>query len=267
MSLFFLLFLAGVLGLVCGAFVNTFLLRTPDGLLFTAGRRKCVTCARPMHAKDHFPLVSYFILKGKCRSCQSVVPWQYPALEIAMMILFVGFAWQILSHSSGIPLFARSASDALGLFTRNALVAMLLLPIFMFDWRASVIPDRLSVPAMIIVLSLNAVMGFDPLTMLFGGFALGAFFAAQYIASHGKWVGGGDIRLAMVIGFLLGPALGGFALLVSYMTGALVGLYLITFRRQSLESHVPFGTFMVVGTFVSLFFGNALVNWYLGLLG
>ena len=120
---------------------------------------------------------------------------------------------------------------------------------------------------MIIALSLNAVMGVDPLTMLFGGFLLGAFFAIQYIVSRGTWVGGGDIRLAMVMGFLLGPELGIFALLTAYAIGAILGMYLIFFKRRDLRSHVPFGTFMVIGTFLALFFGNSVVSWYFGLLG
>lgn len=256
-----------VLGLISGAFVNTFLLRTPDGLRFTAGTRKCVTCARPMHKKDHFPLVSYLVLQGKCRACKSIIPWQYPALELSMGVLFVLFAWQILSGDAGVPPFARDASDAIALFIRNATVTMLLLPIFMFDWRASIIPDRLSIPAMILALALNAAMGADPVIMIFGGVLLGAFFALQYLASRGTWVGGGDIRLAMVMGFLLGPELGVTALLFAYIIGALVGLYLVLYRRRDLRSHVPFGTFMVIGTYLSLFFGPRVIDWYLGILG
>ncbi|MFA6017817.1 MAG: prepilin peptidase [Patescibacteria group bacterium] len=259
--------IALVLGLACGALVNTFLLRTPDGLRFTAGRRKCVTCARPMHAKDHFPLVSYIVLQAKCRACKSIIPWQYPALEIAMGILFVGFAWQIFSGDVSIPFFARDASDVIALFIRNGILAMLLLPIFMFDWRASIIPDRLAIPAMVIVLTMNVAMGVDPTTMLFGGFSLGAFFALQYLVSRGTWVGGGDIRLAMVIGFLLGPELGTLALLFSYVLGSIAGLYLIFVRRRDMRSHVPFGTFMVIGTYLSLFFGARVIDWYLGILG
>ncbi|MEK9155426.1 MAG: prepilin peptidase [Patescibacteria group bacterium] len=261
------LFFAGLLGLVCGAFVNTFLLRTPDGLRFTVGRRKCVTCARPMHVKDHVPLLSYVIMKGKCRACKTVIPWQYPALEVVMTLLFVGFAWQILALNADMNPLSNTLGVSFGFFVRNAVMAMLLVPIFMFDYRASVIPDRLSVPAMIIALAMNAVLGVEPISMLVGGFLLGSFFAIQYLASKGAWVGGGDIRMAMVMGFLLGPILGVFALLVAYITGAISGLYLLLTRRRDLHSHVPFGTFMVVGTFISLFFGETVVAWYLGLLG
>ncbi len=263
----FPLLLALVIGLLSGAFVNTFLLRTPDGLRFTVGTRKCVMCARPMHAKDHFPLVSYLVLQGKCRRCKTVIPWQYPALEIVMGFLFVAFAWQILSGDVSIPPFARDATDLIAFFIRNGAVTMLLLPIFMFDWRASIIPDRLSIPAMIVVLTLNAAMGVDPVAMMFGGVALGAFFSLQYLVSRGTWVGGGDIRLAMVIGFLLGPELGTLALLFAYTLGSIAGLYLIFVRRRDVRSHVPFGTFMVIGTYISLFFGARLIDWYLAILG
>jgi leader peptidase (prepilin peptidase)/N-methyltransferase len=258
---------AFIVGLMSGALVNTFLLRTPDGLRFTTGTRKCVTCARPMHAKDHFPLVSYFVLRGKCRACKTVIPWQYPALELVMGFLCVGFVWQIFSADASIPFFARESSDAIAFFLRNIGVTMLLVPIFMFDWRASIIPDRLTIPAMILALALNAAMGADPLTMLFGGISLGAFFALQYLASGGTWVGGGDIRLAMVIGFLLGPELGTLALLFAYSIGACVGLYFVLYRRRDLRSHVPFGTFMVLGTYIALFFGSRMIDWYLRLLG
>ncbi len=261
------LLVALVIGLLTGAFVNTFLLRTPDGLRFTAGKRKCVTCARPMHAKDHFPLMSYIVLQAKCRACKSVIPWQYPALEVVMGVLFMGFAWQILSGDVSVPPFARESSDAIAFFIRNGLLTMLLLPIFMFDWRASIIPDRLSIPAMIVAIALNAAMGVDPLAMMFGGVVLGAFFALQYLVSRGTWVGGGDIRLAMVIGFLLGPELGILALLFAYAIGSLAGLYLIFYRRRDVRSHVPFGTFMVIGTYISLFFGARCIDWYFGLLG
>ncbi len=257
---------AGVLGLLCGAFVNSFLLRTPEGLRFTAGRRKCVTCARPMRVSDHVPLVSYVAMKGKCRACKTVIPWQYPAVEVAMLLLFVGFAWQLLATNAGDGATASAIGIAFGYFIRNALIAMLLVPIFMFDYRASVIPDRLSIPAMIIAVALNAVLGVDPLAMLLGGFLLGSFFAIQYVVSRGTWVGGGDVRVAMVMGFLLGPVLGVFALFTAYILGAITGAFLLLSRRRDLHSHVPFGTFMVVGTFVALFVGEHIVRWYLGLL-
>ncbi len=265
MSIVLTTFLAGVLGILAGGLVNAFLLRTRDGLKFTFGRTKCITCARPMALADHVPIVSYLRLKGKCRRCSAVIPWQYPAVEAVMAILFAAFAFR--AFGGDVPSFVELTpwyGEPLALFIRDCIMAMLLIPIFMFDFRASIIPDRLSIPAMVMALLLNLSLGADPNNLLLGGLGIGSFFAIQYLASRGTWVGGGDIRMGMLIGFLLGFELGLVALLLSYVLGSIAGIYLILSGKRELHSHVPFGTFLVVGTFVAMFWGERIMNWYLG---
>lgn len=266
MTLALIAIIAGIAGILAGGLVNAFLLRTRDGLAFTFGRRKCVTCARPVALADHVPILSYLKLRGRCRRCTAVTPWQYPAVEVVLGILFAIFAVRSLT-GYGVPDFVSLSpwyAEPLALFIRDAIMAMLLIPIFMFDYRASIIPDRLSVPAMIVALLMNMALGAPATDLLLGGLAIGSFFAAQYLASRGTWVGGGDIRMGMVIGFLLGLKLGVVALLLSYVLGSLAGIYLIVSGRRHLHSHVPFGTFLVLGIFFTLLWGERLYDWYIG---
>ena len=266
MSPVLLAVIALVLGVLAGGVVNACLLRTRDGLRFTFGRRACVTCARTMAFADHVPIVSFIKLRGRCRGCTAVIPWQYPAVEIALGVLFALFALRAFT-GYGAPDFVALApwyAEPLALFIRDAIMAMLLVPIFMFDYRASVIPDRLSVPAIAIAFLMNAVLGANIAGMALGGLALGSFFAVQYVVSRGAWVGGGDIRMGLLIGVLLGLQLGLVALLLSYVLGSLAGLFLIATKRRSLHSHVPFGTFIVLGIFATMLWGERLYSWYVG---
>ncbi|MCR4312382.1 MAG: prepilin peptidase [Candidatus Uhrbacteria bacterium] len=266
MSIVLIIIGAGLLGVLAGGLVNACLLRTRDGLAFTFGRKKCVTCARPMAIADHVPVASYIRLKGKCRRCSAVIPWQYPAVELAIGLLFAGFAYMAWTGVA-VPTYVELSpwyGEPLAFFIRNAIMAMLLVPIFMFDFRASVIPDRLSIPAVVIALLMNLALGASSSDLLLGGLGLGSFFAVQFLASRGTWVGGGDVRMGLLIGFLLGFELGLVALLLSYVLGSLAGLYLIMSGKRELHSHVPFGTFLVIGTFAAMFWGEPLLDWYLG---
>lgn len=254
MSSTLLIILAAVLGLIAGGFVNVLVLRTRDSLRF-GGRRTCLVCAEPHGWSDTIPVLSYLRLKGRCRRCNSALPWQYPLIEIVYAGLFALFACQALRAPETM---------MVSLFVRDALVSLFLIPIFMFDLRASVIPDRLTVPAMIVAIIGGLSLGIHPASILLGGFLLGGFFALQYLLSRGRWVGGGDIRLGMVMGFLLGPVYGVLALFIAYVLGAFVGIFLISTKRKDIHSHVPFGTFLVVATFVVMLWGQYILDWYLG---
>lgn len=254
---------AFVIGVVVGSIVNATVLRTKSGLPIMS-RAKCVGCVEPIAWFDLIPVVSYFVLKGRCRRCTSAIEWQYPAVEFAMGVLFTLFAARIFL-GLGIPGFVGEGEYGL-LFIRDAIVSMFLVVIFLYDFRFSVIPDRFSIPAMVAALLLNLALGATPWGILLGGLAIGAFFSIQFLASQGRWVGGGDIRMGMLMGFLLGLPLGVLALFISYVMGALGGLYLVGKGHRRLDSHVPFGTFMAIGTIVTMIVGPAILDWYLGMV-
>lgn len=258
------LFVALLIGVVVGSIVNATVLRTKSGLPIMS-RAKCITCVEPIAWFDLIPVVSYFALKGRCRRCSAAIEWQYPAVELAMGILFLLFAARI-QFGWGIPSFVEEAEYG-WLFVRDAVMSVFLVIIFLYDFRFSVIPDRFSIPAIIIAFAVNLGLGAQPYGVLLGSLTIGAFFAIQFLASQGRWVGGGDIRMGMLIGALLGLPLGVLALFVSYILGSVAGLYLVGAGHRRLDSHVPFGTFLAVGAIVAMVFGPELLTWYFSVLG
>lgn len=262
----FILLGAAVVGLLVGALVNAKVMRTKESLIFTTAR-SCSICAEPASIHELLPVFGYLAVKGRCRRCKAVVPWQYPATEIAFAVLFAIFAARVLGlWGFDLPSYV-SQTEYLLLFVRDALMSTALILVFVFDYRAYIIPDRITIPAMIAAILCNVALGVPVTAILLGGFLLGGFFALQYLLSHGKWVGGGDIRMGMLMGFLLGPWVGLVALLISYIAGAIVGTGLLLSKRRQLGSHVPFGTFMAIGTVIALLWGNQILNWYLGFFG
>lgn len=255
--------LALVLGVVTGSIVNATVLRTKAGLPIM-GRAKCLSCVEPLAWFDLIPVVSYFVLKGRCRRCSSAIEWQYPAVEVAVGLLFALFSSRIMLDI-GVPGYITGTENVI-LFIRDAVVSVFLVIIFLYDFRFSVIPDRFSIPAIILVILFNIMLGASTWSMLLGGLALGGFFSIQYLVSQGRWVGGGDIRMGLLMGFLLGLPLGMVALFWSYVLGAIAGVILIAFGHRKLNSHVPFGTFLAAATILVMIAGPAMLDWYLSVL-
>ena len=258
-----LLALAGLTGLATGALMNARVARSPGGQAVLS-RRSCSVCAHPVAVADMMPIVGHMRLRGQCRKCRAVVPGHYAAAEIAVGVLFVVFAARII-FGVWIPEYV-SSSEYFLLFLRDALVSVFLVYIFMFDALASVIPDKLSIPAILIALVCNLMLGLPALHILLGALLIASFFAFQTLASAGKWVGGGDVRVGFLMGALLGPWLGVASLVLSYILGAVVGLHLLFFRRAKMSDHVPFGTFMVTAILVMMLWGEKLIGWYFDLI-
>lgn len=155
---------------------------------------------------------------------------------------------------------------AFGLSVTSALAVVLagfLLIIFVYDLRYQLILDRVSVPAMAVAVVFSLVVHRSFLSILLGGILGAGIFYVQYVLSQGRWIGGGDIRLGAVLGLALGWQLAAVALALSYFSGALVAIVLILGRRRSWSSVVPFGTFLSLGTFVTMLWGDAILQWYL----
>lgn len=257
----FIVIIVSLLGIVVGSFLNVVVFRVRDNEPLT-GRSKCRTCLEPVAVLDLVPVVSFFALKGRCRKCSSVIEWQYPVVELVMGVAF-GLLCIRAILGIAIPSFITD-DELILLFIRDAIVACFLMIIFVYDFRYSYILDKFSLPAILLAFMINASLGMSVEWMLLGGLVLGAFFAFQFLVSRGEWVGGGDIRMGMLMGVYLGLELGAVALFLSYVLGAIIGIFLIVFRHRKPESHVPFGTFMTLATFATLFFGQTLLEWYLG---
>ena len=264
MNLILLTILVSIFGIAIGSFINVVVFRTFSKKDFVKGRSKCQKCLTPIATIDLIPVISYFALKGRCRNCSSVIAWQYPAVELASGILF-GLFFVRAALGVGFPEFVDQSEWVL-LFARDVTLAVFLIIIFVYDFKYQYILDRFSIPAIILALVFNLLLGADGVDLLLGGLLVGGFFAVQFLISQGKWIGGGDIRMGLLMGFLLGLKLGVAALFLSYILGAIIGIGLIVSKKQKLHSHVPFGTFLAVATIILMFCGPGLVDWYLALL-
>lgn len=243
-------FLVFILGLVVGSFMNAVIYRLHKGVSFVRGRSYCPHCKHELHFFDLIPIFSFIMLRGRCRYCAKRISWQYPLVELATGIIFFSLWWQFgLSWDLGV----------------YAIYSVFLLIIFVFDLRYYLILDVVSVPAMVIAaLASYFILDLDILSMAIGALIGGGFFYLQYLVSRGKWIGGGDIRLGVVMGLMLGFPNILVALFVAYCVGSLVGIGLILAHTKQWKSQVPFGTFLSAATIITFFFGTAAVNFYRG---
>lgn len=231
-------FLVFVFGLIVGSFLNCVIYRLEQGESFLKGRSFCPFCKHTLLWQDLIPVFSFVFLKGKCRYCQQKISLQYPLVEIATALLF------LLIFNFQFSIF-------------NFIIVPFLIIIFVYDLKHYIIPDKVIYPAIIIAGIFN--FQFSILS------AIGAavFFAAIVLVSYGRWMGIGDIKLAFLMGLILGFPNILVALFLSFFIGAIIGIGLIISGKKKLKSEIPFGPFLVAGTIIAMFVGKELVNWYL----
>jgi leader peptidase (prepilin peptidase) / N-methyltransferase len=246
----FLYLPALILGLMIGSFLNclAWRLHTGEGMM---GRSYCPRCRQQIAWYDNLPLLSYVILWGSCRSCRQPILIQYPLVELATGVLF------ILSFHFG-------HFETLAVL-RNCFLASVMVLIFIIDFRWYLILDMVTLPSMAIVLAMNLWLGADLLNLALSGIIGGGFFLLQYLISQGKWIGGGDIRMGVLMGLALGWPGVGMATLLAYLMGAIAGLVLILAGKKKMGSQLPFGVFLSSATVIVLFWGRWIFDWYFGL--
>jgi prepilin signal peptidase PulO-like enzyme (type II secretory pathway) len=256
--IFILIFLTG---LIVGSFLNCVIYRLEVGEGFLRGRSFCPHCKHQLSWQDLIPIFSFLILKGKCRYCQKKISWQYPLVEFITGSLFL-LIWY-------------AAVIKISEFLFLALISSFLIIIFVYDLKHYIIPDKVIYPAIAIALIFNFLPhqifggGFNQFSIfkfsILSAFGAALFFLMIVLVSRGKWMGVGDIKLAFLMGLVLGFPNILVALFLAFFIGAIIGIGLITTGKKTLKSEVPFGPFLVTGTFVALFWGESLVNWYLNL--
>lgn len=252
-----------ILGAVVGSFLNALLWRLSVGESTLRGRSMCTNCHTLLEARDLIPLVSFFLLRRRCRHCRSKISWRYPIIEAGTGALFV------LTYG----LFLRDAPEGLVqsvmlgehgrsiiILVRNWFYISVLLALFYYDLRWSLVPDRITVPAIVIGFIVQLML--FPQAFLFTVLAtcVGAgFFAAQYLVSRGAWIGGGDIRLGALMGVMLGWPAVLIALFGAYIAGAVVAIVLLALRLKNRKSEIPFGPFLTGATVIALLYGDRLM--------
>ncbi len=242
------LIVAAIFGLAIGSFANVVILRTASGESPLRGRSRCPRCRRELAWFELIPVASWLVLGGRCRTCRSRISPQYPLVEAAAAIL----------TALAVARFGVTLAGVLA----AALFATLLV-IFVYDLRHKLILDRMSIPAIIIGGLLSLVLHRSYASILVGAILGAGFFLAQYLLSHGRWIGGGDIRLGAALGIAAGWPLVVVTVVLAYLSGAVVALVLLIRRRSTWTSELPFGTFLSVAGVATILAGQELLQWYL----
>ncbi|HZB76542.1 MAG TPA: prepilin peptidase, partial [Solirubrobacteraceae bacterium] len=240
---------AGVLGLIFGSFLNVVAYRLPRGESLARPASRCPGCDAPIRPYDNLPVVSWVLLRGRCRSCGERIAWRYPLVELATALLM----------ALTVVVIGPNEEAWLGLA-----FVLLLVPVTLIDIDFRIIPNKLM---LIGTLAAPAILALtDPGALpehLIAAVAAGGFLLVAAIAYPGG-MGMGDVKLAFVMGLFLGRDVG-VALMAGLLAGSVVGAVIIARKgaREGRKTAVPFGPFLALGSLVALFAGELIVDWYL----
>lgn len=267
----FFLFLFMLCGAIIGSFTNCFVWRLyKDESLM--GRSYCPKCRNKIHWYDNIPVISFLLLKAKCRHCKEGISWQYPIVEISTSLLF-GAAFMMaaknifLSGSFDSLIWALNDPYFVLRLARDFFIIFIFTVVFIYDFRWYLVSDKAVLPATLLLVLINIFLGLFWWKILLAALIGAVFFLLQFILSKGKWIGGGDIRLGLLIGAAFGRLdFLALTLMLAYFIGSVVGITLISFKKKGWKSEVPLGVFLAIASLITLFFGDNIINWYLGLL-
>lgn len=245
-----------ILGLMLGSYLNSWMWRIHNHKYVFGGRSICVHCSRQLTWYENIPLFSFIFLRGRCRTCHKPIPLDYFLVELGTAIVMLIIAVYFMNRQ-----FVPWQAFSVFFFTAVLIV------VFVYDLKYMMVLTGLAWLAAVVGALVNYFfLGFTLQSLLLGLIIGMGFFLAQFVVSKGEWIGGGDIRLGAMIGLWLGFPNIVLALFLSYILGAIVAVPLLLSKRKGMNSAVPFGTFLAVGTFITLLWGNQIVGWYLGML-
>ncbi len=243
-------------GALIGSFLNVCILRLPAGESIVAPASRCPACRAPIRPWDNIPLVSFLLLRGRCRACGRPISWRYPLVEAITGLLFAAVVWR-----EGLTPLALS----LLVFVSTLIV------ITFIDLDHQIIPNVITLPGIPFGLLVGLLLGEPPPLDRVVGALAGAGFLYLVLFYGGvvfgqDAMGEGDLNLIALIGAFLGWRGVIVSILVGCLSGSAVGLALIGVHRLHRRQHIPFGPFLALGAVVALFWGNRLIGWYLGFL-
>lgn len=296
-----------LIGTILGSFANAIADRSLKNKSFQ-GRSYCPSCKTTLRWYDLFPVLSYLSLKGKCRYCGKKISKQYWIVEVIVGLIsalifyyavdkFVPYLdFQVTDLNYFYSLFLLKSDLLFKLFALTVFTV-----VFITDLKKFLIPDRVILPASIIVIVWQLIVvvlkvGFlyyflsltklgqlllppqsdyfyrhafytvQPLLGAVGsGLAIGGFFLLLIIITKGKGMGGGDVKLGAFIGFVLGFPSAILAIVLSFLTGAIFSVALILLGKKHFGQVIPFGPFLVIGSLIAMLWGNEIIDWYINL--
>ena len=247
-----MLIAVGLFGLVIGSFLNVVIVRVPERRSLWRPRSGCPTCGAQLAWHDNVPVLSFLLLRGRCRSCRTPISWRYPIVEIGNAVALV----------SAAVAFGPTAE----FIVAGALLAALIV-VVAIDLQHQLIPDVITIPGIVLGLLANLLTGHVSwLESVIGIVIAGGLFLTIIVASGGG-MGGGDLKLGAMLGAFLGWKALLFALFVAIVLGGMVAIALLTLRLRGRKDPVPFGPFLAVGGAMGLFWGARVFAWYAGGFG
>jgi leader peptidase (prepilin peptidase) / N-methyltransferase len=246
-----LVFIA-IFGLCVGSFLNVVIARIPEGRSIVFPGSACPRCGRSIAWYDNLPVLSYALLRGRCRNCRASISWRYPAVEVACGLLFV-----LAYHRfEGGPALAAALILLAGLLAITAI-----------DLDHQIIPDVLSLPGIVVGVLFSLApggIGWAPslLGVLLGGGVFVVIIIASTLVLGQAGMGVGDVKLGAMLGAFLGWKLALLSILLSTLLGGPMAVVLLATGRKSRKDPIPFGPFLALGGTISLFWGEALLAWY-----
>lgn len=251
---------AFILGLIGGSFANVCIHRLPRQESVVWPGSHCPQCQAPIHWHDNIPLLSFTLLRGRCRRCGASISWRYPLVELLTGVLFLESV-----ATFGVSLRA----------VQSMVLGTLLLIVFFVDLDHYIIPNRITYPGIVIGLVFAAVsdgrvdvrhaaVAAVTAIALGGGFILVNLLSVPLLKQEG--MGMGDAKLAAMIGAFLGWPIGAVAILLGVFIGGALGVFLLALRIKGRREQIPFGPALAAGAITAMWWGPSLLNWYLSRL-
>jgi leader peptidase (prepilin peptidase)/N-methyltransferase len=268
--------LYGLFGLVIGSFLNVCIYRIPLGESIVFPNSHCPDCGTPIRFYDNVPVLSYLLLRGKCRSCGKPISIQYPLVELVSGLAFYCCwrKWQFTSPT----------------FVNSLFLSMILVLIFT-DYNHRILPNKITLPGTAVgillsplqtravyadMLSWNtaSLLGFKDTqavlpwvgsllgAVIWGGLLLAMAFAYEKFRKR-QGLGMGDVKMMAMVGAFLGLRLAFLTVFTGSLIGTLFGISLVLFRNVNFQTKLAFGVFLGLGAAFSLFYGLPLLHWYL----
>ena len=244
----------GMLGLAVGSFLNVVIYRLPRKIKIGLSRSFCPSCRTPIPFYDNIPLISYLLLGGRCRRCKAAISPRYPAVELLNGLLFVFFFY----------VYGLTAQ-----FFVYAFVSAVLLSIIFIDVEFQLIPDYLTIPGMVVGLAVSLTPAGIGIVSSVIGLVVGGG-TLYLIALLGDWLfkrdsmGGGDIKMAAMLGAFLGWQKVIFIFFAAAAIGLVASIIIMAFSKKVRKSRmIPFGPFLAMAGYVAILYGDQLIKLYI----
>lgn len=240
-------------GLLIGSFLNVCIYRIPRKESVIRPGSRCPVCRTRLSPQELVPVLSYIFLRGRCRYCNQPIPWRYPAVEL-LTALLICMAYK--HYGTGFAAIYYT------------LLICILIAAAAIDIEHMIIPDGLlltgcSAALLFNILGVGISFADGMLGFILGGGMLALIAVASFFIFDKEGLGGGDIKLAATIGLYLGWRLTALTLVLSVYAGGLTGLLLMILKIKKRGEYIAYGPFLAVGSLIAMFYGEAIINWYL----